>query len=137
MVREQVLRQTRDEIPYGVAVEVEKFEEKPEKNLVVINAAIHVVRETHKKIIVGRQGSRLRAIGQSARHEIEKLLGTRVYLEWRRTGRRMPISSVASATSRSANENRRLWRCPWPRRCVVASATPHFSAGRRLASSNF
>ena len=47
----------------------------------VINAAIHVVRETHKKIIVGRQGSRLRAIGQSARHEIEKLLGTRVYLE--------------------------------------------------------
>jgi len=81
MVREQVLRQTRDEIPYGVAVEVEKFEEKPEKNLVVINAVIHVVRETHKKIIVGRQGSRLRAIGQSARYEIEKLLGTRVYLE--------------------------------------------------------
>jgi len=81
MVREQLLRQTRDEIPYGVAVEVETFEEKPEKNLVVIQAVIHVVRETHKGIIVGHQGQRLRAIGQSARLEIEKLLGTRVYLE--------------------------------------------------------
>jgi len=81
MVREQILRQTRDEIPYGVAVEVEQFEEKPEKNLVVINAVIHVVRDSHKGIIVGRQGTRLRAIGQSARREIEKLLGTRVYLE--------------------------------------------------------
>jgi GTP-binding protein Era len=81
MVREQLLRQTRDEIPYGVAVEVETFEEKPEKNLIVIQAVIHVVRETHKGIIVGHQGQRLRAIGQSARLEIEKLLGTRVYLE--------------------------------------------------------
>jgi len=81
MVREQILNQTKDEIPYGVAVEVESFEEKPEKDLVVIGAVIHVERESHKRIIVGRQGSRLRAIGQSARREIEKLLGSRVYLE--------------------------------------------------------
>ena len=81
MVREQILNQTREEIPYGVAVEVESFEEKPKKDLIVIGAVIHVERESHKRIIVGSKGSRLRAIGQSSRREIEKLLGSRVYLE--------------------------------------------------------
>ena len=81
MVREQILNQTREEIPYGVAVEVESFEEKPEKKLIVIGAVIHVERESHKRIIVGKKGSRLRAIGQSARREIEKMVGARVYLE--------------------------------------------------------
>jgi GTP-binding protein Era len=47
MVREQVLRQSRDEVPYGVAVTVESFTESPEKNLVVINAVIHVERDSH------------------------------------------------------------------------------------------
>jgi GTP-binding protein Era len=81
MLREQVLRQTREEVPYGVAVIVEQFSEKPEKNLVVINAVIHVERETHKRIIVGKGGTRIRAIGQAARKEMEKFLGTRVFLE--------------------------------------------------------
>lgn len=81
MVREQVLRQTREEVPYGVAVLVEQFAEKPEKNLVVVSAVINVERETHKKIIVGKGGARIRAIGQSARKEMEKFLGIRVFLE--------------------------------------------------------
>ncbi len=81
MVREQVLRQTREEVPYGVAVVVEQFSEKPEKNLVVINAVINVERDTHKKIIVGKAGARIRAIGQNARKEMEKFLGVRVFLE--------------------------------------------------------
>ena len=81
MVREQILNQTRDEIPYGVAVEVESFEEKPDKGLIVIGAVIHVERDSHKRIIVGKQGSRLKAIGKSARLEIEKLLDSKVYLE--------------------------------------------------------
>jgi len=81
MIREQILNQTRDEIPYGVAVEVESFEEKPEKGLVVIGAVIHVERDSHKRIIVGKQGSRLKTIGKSARLEIEKLLDSKVYLE--------------------------------------------------------
>jgi GTP-binding protein Era len=81
MVREQVLRQTREEVPYGVAVLVEQFAEKPEKNLVVVSAVINVERETHKKIIVGKGGARIRAIGQSARKEMEKFLGVRVFLE--------------------------------------------------------
>ena len=81
MVREQLLRQTRDEIPYGVAVEVEKFEEKPEKELIVIGAVIHVERDAHKSIVLGKGGSRIKTIGQYARKEIETFLGSRVYLE--------------------------------------------------------
>lgn len=81
MVREQLLRQTRDEIPYGVAVEVESFEEKPEKNLIVIGAVIHIERDAHKSIVLGKGGSRIKAIGQSARKEIESFLGSKVYLE--------------------------------------------------------
>jgi len=81
MIREQLLRQTRDEIPHGVAVEVERFEEKPEQDLVVIGAVVHVERDTHKRIVLGKNGSRIRAIGQSARHELERFLGSRVYLD--------------------------------------------------------
>ena len=81
MVREQLMRQTRDEIPYGVAVEVESFEEKPEKNLIVIGAVIHVERDAHKRIVLGKNGSRIRAIGQSSRKEIELFLDSKVFLE--------------------------------------------------------
>jgi GTP-binding protein Era len=81
MVREQVMRQAREEVPYGVAVTVETFTESPEKNLVVIHAVIHVERDSHKRIIVGHGGARIRAIGQSARMSIERLLGCRVFLE--------------------------------------------------------
>ena len=81
MVREQVLKKTRDEIPYGTAVVVERFEENPEKNLVVIQAVIHVERDSHKRIIVGRQGQMIKQIGAAARHDIERFLGCRVFLE--------------------------------------------------------
>jgi GTP-binding protein Era len=81
MVREQILKQTRDEIPYGVAVMVERFEEKPEKNLVVIDALVVVEREPHKKIILGKGGARIRSIGKAARYDIERMLGTRVFLD--------------------------------------------------------
>lgn len=81
MIREQVLRQTREEIPYGVAVTVEQFEEKPEKGLVVIHAVIHVERDTHKRIVVGKGGAMIRGIGQAARRDIERLLDCRVFLE--------------------------------------------------------
>jgi GTP-binding protein Era len=81
MVREQVLKHTHEEIPYGVAVEVECFTEKPAKNLVVIEAVIYVSREGHRKIILGRGGRKLKAIGQAARQDIERFLGTRVFLD--------------------------------------------------------
>jgi GTP-binding protein Era len=81
MIREQVLKQTREEVPYGVAVTVESFVEKEEKNLVVISAVIHVERDTHKSIILGKGGAMIRTIGKSARLEIERFLGNRVFLE--------------------------------------------------------
>jgi GTP-binding protein Era len=81
MVREQILRQSREEVPYGVAVTVEAFTESPEKNLVVINAVIHVERDSHKRIVVGKGGARIRSIGQASRVAIERLLGCRVFLE--------------------------------------------------------
>lgn len=81
MIREKVMRRTREEIPYGVAVQIETFTEKPEKNLVVIQALIHVERDSHKRILVGRRGQMIRDLGQDARKEIERFLGTRVFLE--------------------------------------------------------
>ncbi|MBX3024397.1 GTPase Era [bacterium] len=81
IVREKVMLATREEVPYAVAVSVDAFEEKPQKHLVVISATIHVARESQKPIVIGDRGARLKQIGQSARRELETLLGTRVYLE--------------------------------------------------------
>lgn len=78
-MREQVLLQTRDEVPYAVAVTVDKFEEK--SNLAVIAATIHVERASQKGILIGQRGARIKEIGTAARREIERLLGRRVYLE--------------------------------------------------------
>ncbi|TLM61379.1 MAG: GTPase Era [Deltaproteobacteria bacterium] len=81
LIRERLLTHTRDEVPYGAAVQVESFEEDPDRNLVVIRAVIHVEREMHKRIVVGKGGSMIRRIGEEARHAIEGLLGVRVFLE--------------------------------------------------------
>lgn len=81
MIREQILRRTHQEVPYGVAVQVETFEERPGKNLVAIQAVIHVGRDAHKRILVGKGGSMIRTLGKESRHEIERFLGTRVFLE--------------------------------------------------------
>ncbi len=81
IVREKVMLETRDEIPYAVAVTIDAFEEKPDKDLAVIKATVHVARESQKPIIIGAGGARIKAIGQAARAEIEDLLGTRVFLE--------------------------------------------------------
>jgi GTP-binding protein Era len=80
MIREQILLQIRDEIPHGVAVMIEEFTER-EHGLVYINATVYVEREAHKKIVIGSGGTQLREIGAAARKEIERLLGTRVYLD--------------------------------------------------------
>lgn len=81
LVREQVFLATRDEVPYGTASIVERFEEKPEQGLTVIAATILVARQSHKGMIIGTKGERLRDIGTRARQGLETLLGTRVYLE--------------------------------------------------------
>jgi len=79
IIREKVLLQTRNEIPYAVAVTVDKFEEKG--NLAVISATIHVERASQKAILIGARGARVKEIGKAARLELEAMLERRVYLE--------------------------------------------------------
>jgi GTP-binding protein Era len=81
LIRERLLAHTRDEVPYGTAVLIENFQEDPERNLVVIQAVIHVEREMHKRMVVGKGGAMIRRIGQEGRLAIEDLLGVRVFLE--------------------------------------------------------
>ena len=81
IVREKAMLETRDEIPYALAVTIDAFDEQRGKDLVVIKATIHVARESQKPILVGERGNRIKAIGQAARPEIEALLGKRVFLE--------------------------------------------------------
>jgi len=78
-VREQVLLQTRDEVPYAIAVTIDKFEDKAD--LAVITATIHVERASQKGILIGKSGARIKGIGTAARRELERLLNRRVYLE--------------------------------------------------------
>ncbi|MFO7832097.1 MAG: GTPase Era [Desulfuromonadaceae bacterium] len=81
MIREKVLRRTRQELPYGVAVEVESFTERERDGLISIQAVIYVGRDAHKRILVGKGGSMIRTLGTDARYEIERFLDTKVYLE--------------------------------------------------------
>ena len=80
MIREKVFRMTRDEIPYSTAVIVESFPER-ENGVVAISAAISLERPTQKGIVIGKRGEMLKKIGIQARQDIERLLGTRVFLE--------------------------------------------------------
>lgn len=81
IIREKVIQQAYQEIPYSTAVTIESFKERPEKNLIVIQATIHVERESQKKIVIGRGGKKLKSIGEAARKEIESFLGTKIFLE--------------------------------------------------------
>jgi len=79
VVREQVLLQTQQEVPYSVAVTIDTFEERG--RLVVIKATLHVERDSQKRILIGAQASRIKEIGRAARLELEKILDRKVYLE--------------------------------------------------------
>jgi len=81
IVREKVFLLTREEIPYGVAVTIDEFTEKEDKNLIVISATIHTERDSHKGILIGKRGAMLKEIGQQAREELEALLGCRIFLD--------------------------------------------------------
>ena len=79
LIREKVLRLTHDEVPHAITCVVEKFDEKKDK--AIINATIIVERDSLKSIIIGKKGSMLKEIGTKARHDIEDMLGKKVYLE--------------------------------------------------------
>jgi GTP-binding protein Era len=80
-IREKVINETRQEIPYSTAVTVESYKEKPEKSLLVIQATIHVEKDSHRKILIGRGGQKLKRIGEGARKEIEAFTNRKVFLE--------------------------------------------------------
>jgi GTPase len=80
LIREKVFHLAHQEIPYAVAVTVEKFTEDQEGNRIEIEASIHVERDSQKGILIGKSGQMLKQIGQQARRDIELLLGCHVYL---------------------------------------------------------
>lgn len=81
IIREKILRRTKEEIPHSVAVVIDKLEEKKKGEVLNILASIYVERGSQKKIIIGKQGQLLKAIGQDARLELENLLGVRIFLD--------------------------------------------------------
>jgi len=96
MIREKVFRLTEQEIPYGVAVTVESFKERPGKNLVDIMATIHVERESQKPMIIGKGGKMLKRIGEQARIDIEQMVGRKVFLKlWVRVQKKWTRDAAA------------------------------------------
>lgn len=81
IIREKLLMYMEDEIPHGVAVVIDSFKERVGKPLIDIQATIICEKKSHKGMIIGKQGRKLKGIGKSAREDIEKLLGTQVFLE--------------------------------------------------------
>ena len=84
LIREQVLLNTREEVPHGTAVQIDSWEEPvygAEKALTRIAASIVVERESQKPILIGKGGTMLKKIGSAARKEIERLVGSQVFLE--------------------------------------------------------
>ncbi|MDQ3829412.1 MAG: GTPase Era [Candidatus Tectomicrobia bacterium] len=79
LIREQIFTQTEQEVPYQTAVLVERMEDT-DHGILHVEATIYVERDSQKGIVIGKRGSRLKHIGQVARQEIERRLGTRVYL---------------------------------------------------------
>jgi GTPase len=80
LIREKVFHLLSQEVPYAVAVTVEKFSEIPDQNRIDIEATIHVERDSQKGIIIGKQGQMLKEIGKQARRDVEALLGCHVFL---------------------------------------------------------
>jgi GTP-binding protein Era len=78
-VREKALGVLREEIPHAVAVEIEEV--RPKENVTVVYATIHVERATQRMIVLGKGGRTIKQIGTEARRDVERLLGTRIYLD--------------------------------------------------------
>ncbi|MFQ6103319.1 MAG: GTPase Era [Candidatus Glassbacteria bacterium] len=80
IVREKTYQLLHQEIPYSVAVVVENFQEKKERDILLIEATLFVERESQKAIVIGRKGQMLKEIGKRARIELESFFGIKVYL---------------------------------------------------------
>lgn len=81
IIREKLFMRLRQEVPYGIAVDVEDWKEETEKNLTIIHAIIYVAKPMYKAMIIGKAGENIKAVGTEARMEIQSLLETKVHLE--------------------------------------------------------
>lgn len=81
LVREKALLFLREEVPHGIAVVVERFKERPDKDLIDIDVDIYCERRSHKGMIIGKGGQMLKKIASAARMDIEELLGVKVNLQ--------------------------------------------------------
>ncbi|NLK21445.1 MAG: GTPase Era [Epulopiscium sp.] len=81
LIREKALHLLQQEVPHGIAVEVESMKTREDSDIVDIQAVIYCERDSHKSIIIGKQGSMLKQIGIRSRRDIERLLGSKIYLE--------------------------------------------------------
>ena len=79
IIREKLLWCLDKEVPHGIAIEIEKMQEK--KNITAINAVIYCEKASHKGIVIGKNGDMLKKVGSLARGDIEKMLDKKVYLE--------------------------------------------------------
>ncbi|MBS4959737.1 MAG: GTPase Era [Clostridiales bacterium] len=81
IIREKALRLLQDEIPHGIAVEVMSMKKRENQDLVDVEATIYCEKDSHKGIIIGKQGAMLKKIGSRARIDIQNLLGSAIYLQ--------------------------------------------------------
>ncbi len=80
LIREKALHLLDKEIPHGIAVEIDSMKKRKEGQVIDVEATIVCERDSHKRIIIGKQGAMIKDIGTKARYDIERLLGSRVYL---------------------------------------------------------
>ncbi|MEI6102280.1 MAG: KH domain-containing protein, partial [Eubacteriales bacterium] len=81
MIREKALKHLGKEIPHGIGVEIEKLEVDDQKDIINMDAVIYCERESHKGIIIGRGGSKLKKIASEARLEIQTLFDRKIFLQ--------------------------------------------------------
>lgn len=81
MIREKALQNLKEEVPHGLFVEIEKMSKREDKELIDVYAVIYCERESHKGIIIGKNGKMLKKVGQTARIDIERLLGSQINLK--------------------------------------------------------
>ena len=81
IIREKALMYLQEEVPHGIAVEIEEMKERRNRDLVDIRANILCEKKSHKSIIIGKEGRKIKGIGKSAREDIERLLGSQVNLQ--------------------------------------------------------
>ena len=81
IIREKALYLLQDEVPHGIAVEIMSMKKRPDQELVDVQVTIYCERESHKGIIIGKNGSMLKRIGSTARYDMQRLLGSPIYLQ--------------------------------------------------------